>query len=1154
MEKLLATIHSIQSFGKKRSFEVVENLGQHRLWQRQLKNVVATTIFVSICLIPRSSEALGRAAYLGAITTVFAHPGRRFGQLVEALILALAGTSIGLAWSLFGLYSSSLVVNVNPAAAYSIKGAFLACALLFHGFLRSYTPRLFIFVLLLIIVSVVLLTSTASAVTSAAATQILYPIFAAAGVILIVNLILFPEFSSSFLGETTIETLHDTAEALRSAGQYFTVLSGGNKTSPETPLGERGKELETGSEGTKQPPKKSLFNGALNSILWPSWQKSSDTDRESEDSRILLQDLVGAKAKLRSKLSTCKTAQTECAFEIAFAVLPPRSLKPISVKCMKKLVANVVAVIGACESRFAILGEGAEPDHDANNTTSPHSRIIDKAEGRDGSDVLTTQSRPHDHEKTQLDLVKPKREIEFGDASLLQLLLERIKVPYTKFNAVLSRAISCVTVCVAYSYDVPKLPSGAKAPKGLAIEEVDLYLEELSEALRAFDTDVTAALEGAVETQGSNGKQLDVMPREEIFLVASFVLNLRQAATHIEEMLKTSRSIVLQRQSRHDRRRFYAPRIKWSKWLDTGGEELEALPASGRKRSRSGGKNDKVDVDGMDTAEVEDNLPKAPSAKHDLERGTKSAQRVSKPHPQPIMTPAVPTSGPGKGDGLALRLRGKLADGLEWAQDSDDFLYAFKLSVAVFIVTWPAFISVWNQWYSLNRGLWAALQLVLVAEVSIGSSVMMFILRGIGTTLGCLWGWAALEARNGNRVVVVAMVCVGLIPSTYVQLGSNYPKAGMVCIVSICVVSLSTELQTVPGTATENFLKRWLAFIIGGVVALVIEMAFLPVKARTRLVESLTAAIRQISEMETCVAAGIEEEVNLDVYNPKTLERFERASKKANGALTAAETSLPFCSIEPRIKGSFEGLAEIYSEILFVLHQIVDRMDNLLQLRTAYGAGPLEELNAQLYPYRRNIAGSINLTLFAVQSSLTTKLALPQFFPSARLANLRLINRVRELVQQRLHEPDKNTSELVRHQAVRRNYIAWDAASAARAEIIEYLEELIDLTKLLVGANEFRSGLFMRSTYDDYVRGLGDVPVHKKPESSPDDTTVETQSEEKGDGFADEPLQRSRTVRRRRLTTIRSSGSGEEKVPASLQRIQSRKMEAGIRRQTTNEG
>jgi len=31
--------------------------------------------------------------------------------------------------------------------------------------------------------------------------------------------------------------------------------------------------------------------------------------------------------------------------------------------------------------------------------------------------------------------------------------------------------------------------------------------------------------------------------------------------------------------------------------------------------------------------------------------------------------------------------------------------------------------------------------------------------------------------------------------------------------------------------------------------------------------------------------------------------------------------------------------------MVFVLYQIVDRMDNMLQLRTAYGSGPLEEFN-----------------------------------------------------------------------------------------------------------------------------------------------------------------------------------------------------------------
>lgn len=198
--------------------------------------------------------------------------------------------------------------------------------------------------------------------------------------------------------------------------------------------------------------------------------------------------------------------------------------------------------------------------------------------------------------------------------------------------------------------------------------------------------------------------------------------------------------------------------------------------------------------------------------------------------------------------------------------------------------------------------------MVLITEVSIGNSITTFVIRGIGTTLGCLWGLAAWEARKGNAIVCAAMICIGVIPSAYIQLGTKYPKAGMVSIISMAVVALSTELVTVPGkldicklalshmtdpapgTATENFLKRWIAFMIGGLVALIVEVVLLPVKARSRLTESLAAALKQINEMETCVAFGIEEGINLDVYAPEILSRFERASGKANGALSAAET------------------------------------------------------------------------------------------------------------------------------------------------------------------------------------------------------------------------------------------------------------------------
>lgn len=92
------------------------------------------------------------------------------------------------------------------------------------------------------------------------------------------------------------------------------------------------------------------------------------------------------------------------------------------------------------------------------------------------------------------------------------------------------------------------------------------------------------------------------------------------------------------------------------------------------------------------------------------------------------------------------------------------------------------------------------------------------------------------------------------------------------------------------GTGTENFLKRWIAFMIGGIVALVVEMALLPVRSRARLVESIACVLRQINEMESAIAAGIEEGLNLNIFDLERIVRFERASAKANGALSAAET------------------------------------------------------------------------------------------------------------------------------------------------------------------------------------------------------------------------------------------------------------------------
>lgn len=466
----------------------MDNLGKNNLWRRILKNTIATTVFgkslvhlpcgdsrrltfdqVSISLIPGASNVIGKAAYLGAMKTVFCHPGRRFGQLAEALILALAGALLGLAWSTFGLYLSGLIIESNPSAAYAVRGLFLVIAMIIHGFLRSYAPRLFLFVVLLIIPSLVTMLSTTKQVTTAGVTEILYPILIATGVLLAVNLLIFPEFSSSFLGQLTIEALNDTAIALEKAGCYFTHISdhGAEDEEPTSNLGHTDQllaPLSNETSGTRQrntttsrPRGSSVMVTLTHSSIATQLSKtaaeavptrsaigkpSNQEDAKSlKPIKISMGDLTSAKGALRKKLSDCKAAQSECDFELAYAVLPPRELKSISGRSMTKLLANVVAVISTCESKFALIGDFS----DQSESGSQGEKV---GETRDEQ----SETSSLDPTRLELELVKPKREIEFGDVRLLRYLLTRVKQPYDDLMSSLSIAIALISACIAHVY------------------------------------------------------------------------------------------------------------------------------------------------------------------------------------------------------------------------------------------------------------------------------------------------------------------------------------------------------------------------------------------------------------------------------------------------------------------------------------------------------------------------------------------------------------------------------------------------------------------------------------------------------------------------------------------------------------------------------
>ncbi|KAI0165511.1 hypothetical protein GGR57DRAFT_496987 [Xylariaceae sp. FL1272] len=184
----------------------VAELLNDNLWQKMLKNVLSTAITITIGVIPAVVSVYGKSTFLGAMAASFGQPGQRFGQKLVFFFM---------------------LINLS------------------------------------------ILTGAAKEVALAAVKAVIYPIFTAIGVMVLVNVLVFPQFSSGFLGKTTVDTLKEVITSFQTAGSWFVTDSTSGK-------GKEGGETSSQSQRTK------------------------------------LVSLTDEKAKLRTCLASCKAAQAEC--------------------------------------------------------------------------------------------------------------------------------------------------------------------------------------------------------------------------------------------------------------------------------------------------------------------------------------------------------------------------------------------------------------------------------------------------------------------------------------------------------------------------------------------------------------------------------------------------------------------------------------------------------------------------------------------------------------------------------------------------------------------------------------------------------------------------------------------------------------------------
>jgi hypothetical protein len=398
--------------------------------------------------------------------------------------MATIGGVVGVGWASLGLFLSSLVYNTNPPAATAIKAIFVLIASFIHGYVRLTVPRLFLMVLLMImpvLIGLVCLSSTPilagrqllmERVQCSTSTR-LNPLFPAQFLYPILTAIaVMLLVNVTVFPEFGSSTLCEPSQA----NDPRSMLTRAGMTTIET--------IQLAQKVTKAAAE--LF-------------VEFAVGNNQEDCLTKLKDLTQWKAKLRAKVAECEAVYTECSFELAISVLAPRRLRPISRTGIKNIVSKTNSLVGACESTFAFIG----------------------------------LENPAAKQK----LFTAKREEARGDEQLLKNLVKRVEGPLRQLTNAQSKALDVVNACVAYAYHTQKIPSMTRAesrasrPNGILLPEIDIHIDWLDRAIVEFADTAGAALESAADISAQDGDSvIDLMPREEVFLVSSFVMNLQHEA------------------------------------------------------------------------------------------------------------------------------------------------------------------------------------------------------------------------------------------------------------------------------------------------------------------------------------------------------------------------------------------------------------------------------------------------------------------------------------------------------------------------------------------------------------------------------------------------------------------------------------------------
>lgn len=973
---------------------VIKKLPSRVIAQRITKATVNSTVAFILCLVPSTLSVLGGEPAMLPLISVMVHPGRRFGSMLEGIVFCSTGLLVGNAYSLLGRFIAQCILGNleylpdqeqleynydRYRAALAVLAVFHILMLFFHGWMRVISHKFFGIVFPLFLVVHFTFTDNLNVSAGTIAKNFTVPFFVGIAISLACNLVIFPEFGSSYFGTSMSDILNELHETLDYTLRFFN-------------------------------------------------QKSTNYTQE----QVTLAQLIKKKTTLRSKLNATQGVLKECTYEISYSYCSPSQAKPL-IEILKTQLSYTCALINASQLHYTTAMNNSDNDQ-------------------------------------------------------LENVLSRTDDPLFKLHQSISRCLYIVKLSIAQSYDV-KVSKMAQ-PEYFTIEEIDMTKVNFESEVRTLARDLSMLdLSFRKEfTLLSNEFENYLTPNDNMFILSSFLMNLKETTNSVINMMNVANNI-LQVRLKREKKGIFGRRI-WMPFIKSREDLKGWFEANHGDFFNS---NESASLNG------------APS----MRIYTGDVVEPEKSHSDDESTTVLSTNEEKKNflDSLIVWLL-KL-----YHSHSAHIRFGLQCAVALTLATFPMFVPEARHWFVDIRGPWIGFVCILVVEPEVGSTFFVFFLRGVGVISGAAWGYLSYVAgdNQNNPYLETVVTVIGAIPGFYFFLGTPYIKAAIIGVISIYIVILSAALPSeVGGSILVNFGKRCLAMIYGGAVALICQIGFFPNKARDELIKEVVYSTGNISKILLLYAAGLDGETVQVSLSEKRFHTLQRLSSLTSASLIRADAYRISAKKEPRLKGSYHQIEKIFFEIIFILRQILERVENIVQLRRSYGSAIVEELNDDVFPYRRQLIASMNNTVKAVEFALLTKSPLPQYLPSCTVAQKRLIAKVSDVIKTKYkrkdsiddssdeelvmdfgHRKQKKILENQQENVLKERFLSWNASSAATEEIVEYIEELVELTKVLVGVNEFKYGFLSRSLYSEYaakaVRGYEQLVPNNNDNTTQDE-------------------------------------------------------------------